>query len=293
MPPERELLSLGEIERVCRVAMTLGMIKVRLTGGEPLVRRGVASLVRRLVDLGLDVGMTSNGSLLRRHAGDLAAAGLGGVNVSLDTLDRGRAAELARGDVLPGVLDGIDAALDAGLKVKLNAVVTPGVNDAPDDLADLCGYAADKGVPLRFIEYMPMGVSGDAHGGTASTVTAAEVRRRLAAAGVTLHRRERADASEPAEPFADDKGNEVGFIHSVSEHFCGACDRMRLTATGKLAPCLHQDAETDLMAVLRGGGTDTEVAEVFDKAASLKWAGHRMNDIVPLTVRREMVTIGG
>ena len=180
VPRPSELLSLDEIVTVCRVAATLGMTRIRLTGGEPLVRRGVAGLVERLLGEGgaADVGMTTNGSLLPRHARPLAAAGLGGVNISLDTLDRGRATSLARADVLPSVLAGIEAALDAGLAVKLNAVVVPGINDAPSDLAALVRFAGDRGVTLRFIEYMPMGQSGHDNGGTRATVTAAIVRRR-------------------------------------------------------------------------------------------------------------------
>ena len=211
------------------------------------------------------------------------------MNVSLDTLDRRQAAALARGDVLPDVLAGIGAARRAGLAVKLNCVAMPGVNDAPDDLAELVRYAEGIG-PLRFIEYMPMGATGAAHGGTAATVTAGEVRRRLAAAGVALAPAGRAEASDPAELYVTPQGQTVGFIHSISGHFCAACDRMRLTATGGLRPCLHQDAEVDLRAVLRSGG---DVAGAFAEAARLKWAGHRMNDLVPLTVGREMVTIGG
>ena len=295
VPPPSELLSFDEIVRVAGVAVELGMTKLRLTGGEPLVRPEVPQLVQRLsAEAGAtSVGMTSNGSLLRRHAAALNSAGLSSVNVSLDTLDRHRASQLARADVLPDVLDGIEAAIDAGLPVKLNAVVMPGVNDAPDDLADLCGYAAARRVPLRFIEYMPMGQTGDALHGTASTVTAAETRRRLSAAGVVLHAGTRHDAADPAAPWFDDAGNEIGFIHSISGHFCDACDRMRLTAVGGLRPCLHQDAEVDLRRTLRGGGTAADIRNVFAEAASLKWAGHQMNALVPLTVRREMVTIGG
>ena len=293
VPPAGELLTFDEIERTCRVAASLGMKRVRLTGGEPLVRPGAVDLVRRLARLGLDVAMTTNGSLLRRYAPGLAEAGLSGVNISLDTLDRQRAADLARADVLPGVLDGIEAALEAGLRVKLNCVAMPGVNDGASDLADLCRYAIERGVPLRFIEYMPMGVSGGLNGGTKSTVTAAEVRRRLASAGVRLSRLDRHNAADPAEPFAVEGGGEVGFIHSISEHFCEQCDRMRVTAEGELRPCLHQDVGVDLRRVLRGGGDDAQIIAAFAEAAGLKWASHRMGDIVPLTVKREMVTIGG
>ncbi len=294
VPPTDELLSFDEIVRVCRVAVGLGMRRMRLTGGEPLVRPGVADLVRRLRDVGVEsVGMTTNGSLLPGHAPDLAAAGLAGVNISLDTLDRQQAAELARADVLPTVLAGIDAALDARLAVKLNTVLMPGVNDSPDDLLALVRFAGEKRVPLRFIEYMPMGQSGTANGGTTATLTAAQIRRRLATAGIELAPQPRPDPTDPAAPWATVDGQSIGFIHSVSDHFCGACDRMRLTAEGGLRPCLHQDAEVDLRRPLRQGGTDDDIAATFTQAAALKWAGHQMNATVPLTVRREMVTIGG
>ena len=295
LPAAGELLSYDEIVRTARVAATLGMRRVRLTGGEPLVRPNVAGLVRRLLqETGVeDVGLTTNGSLLPRHAASLAKAGLAGVNVSLDTLDRAAAARLARADVLASVLAGIDAALDAGLAVKLNAVVMPGVNDSPDDLANLAIYATSRRCELRFIEYMPMGQSGRDNGGTAATVTAAQIRRRLALAGVNLTPLPRAEPSDPSAPWQGEGGLRVGFIHSVSDGFCAACDRMRLTATGGLRPCLHQDAEVDLRRVLRNSGDDVDIAQAFAEAARLKWAGHRMTALTPLMVRREMVTLGG
>ncbi len=293
VPPESKLLSIDEIVRVCRVAATLGMTRIRLTGGEPLLRSGVVGLVAKLRgDAHIsDVAMTTNASLLRHHATPLRDAGLEGVNISLDTLCPRTAAKLARGDVLAAVLDGIAAACDVGLAVKLNCVVVPNVNDSPADLASLVRYATDVNVPIRFIEYMPMGVSGDING--SAIVTAATMRQRLAEAGIELASVERPDPADPASPWRTGDGGSVGFIHSVSQHFCDACDRMRLTAEGTLRPCLHQDVEHDLRPLLQGGCSDGDIADAFVAAAGLKWAGHQMNGLVPLTVRREMVTIGG
>ncbi len=286
MPPESQLLSFDDIVRVTRVARSFGMNRIRLTGGEPLLRQNVVELVRRLRDeVGLDgLGMTTNATRLPAMAMRLVDAGLRSVNISLDTVNRRTAAELARADVLAEILLGIDAAMGAGLTVKLNAVIVPDVNDDAADLAALVDFTEEHRLPLRFIEYMPMG-SVDV-----GTVTAAEIRRRLSSVGVPLTPKPRHHPADPAEPFVTDAGHEIGFIHSISDHFCDACDRMRLTAEGTLRPCLHQDAEVDLRPVLHD---DDALTAAFTQAASLKWAGHRIRDFVPLTVRREMVTLGG
>jgi cyclic pyranopterin phosphate synthase len=309
--PRADVLSFEEITRVVRVGVGLGLIKVRLTGGEPTVRADLPVLVRMLRDIpGLgEISMTTNAARLTELAEPLKAAGLDRVNVSLDTLNRDRAAALARRDVLPAVLAGIDAAVAARLTpLKLNAVVMGGVND--DELPDLVAYARGKGAEIRFIEYMPM---GDARlDGQNRTVTAAEMRERLGgsfdlvrdAVGEGVQDAKPADAWSAAAPARDPHdpargwvcrrtGARVGFITSISEHFCDTCNRMRLTAEGGLRPCLHQDAEVPVRDLLRSGGTDTQVADAFRQAAGLKWAGHRMTHFVPLFSRKEMVAIGG
>ena len=292
LPPTTALLTLDEIARVVGVAAGLGFTKVRLTGGEPLARAGVVGLVRDIAATpGIrEVAMTTNASLLPKHAHALEAAGLDRVNISLDSLDRDTAARLARRDVLADVLNGIDAAVDAGLRpIKLNCVVLPGINDG--ELAPLVRYAAGRDLEIRFIEYMPMGTARLDAGNR--TMTAAQMRRRLAEDGIVLTRVRRGHAADPAEAWADPaSGARVGFITSMSQHFCDACDRMRLTAEGELRPCLHQDVGVSVRDVLRGG-SDDELRDRFAASAALKWAGHAMNNLVPLHVGREMVTIGG
>ena len=290
--PRADVLSFEEIARVVRVGVGLGLTKVRLTGGEPTVRADLPVLVRLLRAIpGLgEISMTTNAARLAEMAGPLKAAGLDRVNVSLDTLDRDRAAALARRDVLPSVLAGIEAAVAAGLTpLKLNAVVIGGVND--HELADLVAYAHGHGAEMRFIEYMPM---GDARlNGANRAVPAAEMRDRLSET-FDLVRDDARDPHDPARGWVCRRtGARVGFISSISDHFCDGCNRMRLTAEGGLRPCLHQDVEVGVRGLLRDGGTDEQVAGAFRQAAGLKWAGHRMTQFVPLFSRKEMVAIGG
>ena len=295
LSPKDHVLTFEEIARVARVGATLGLTKIRLTGGEPTVRADLPTLVRMLAatpGVG-EISMTTNAARLGELAGPLREAGLHRVNVSLDTLRPDRARDIARRDVLADVLRGIDAAVDAGFgRLKLNAVVMRGVND--DELCDLVEFAHARGAQMRFIEYMPMGDARlDPHN---RTVTAVEMLDRLRPR-FDLVREEPGEGSDPHDPARGwacrRTGARVGFITSISEHFCDACNRMRLTAEGGLRPCLHQDAEVDVRSVLRGGGSDEDVADAFRRAAALKWAGHRMTQLVPLFSRKEMVAIGG
>ena len=286
-----DLLSLGEIARVVRAAAKLGFRKVRLTGGEPLVRPHVPDLVADLKGTpGVrQVALTTNGSLLPRHAKRLKSAGLDRANVSLDSLDPATAARLAGTDVLADVLAGLDAAADVGLPVKLNVVPVRGVND--HEAGDLVRYAAARGWEVRFIEFMPMGEAGRAL--PDATVPSAELRDRLAA-DFDLRPDPAVPASDPARVWAcRETGARVGFISSLTEHFCGACDRMRLTAEGRLRPCLHQDAGVDLRAAVRAGAGDAALADLFAEAAGLKWAGHEMTAAAPRFSARDMISIGG
>jgi cyclic pyranopterin phosphate synthase len=255
--PRAQILSFEEIARVVRVGVSLGLHKVRLTGGEPTVRADLPVLVRMLRSINgvREISMTTNGARLAELAGPLKDAGLDRVNISLDSLSRDRAAELARRDVLPQVLAGIEAAASAGLTpLKLNAVVIRGVND--HELADLVAFAHSHRAEMRFIEYMPMGDARlDPHNG--QTVPAGEMLDRLREDGYDLAREEAGDPHDPAR----------GWV----------CRR----------------TDVDVRQVLRGGGTDKQVAEAFRQAAELKWAGHRMTELVPLFSRREMVAIGG
>ena len=286
-----DLLSLGEIARVARVAAGLGFRKVRLTGGEPLVRPHVPDLVADLkATPGVrQVALTTNGSLLPRHAGRLAAAGLDRANVSLDSLRPEVAAELAGKDVLADVLAGLDAAADAGLPVKLNVVPVRGVNDG--EAVELVRFGAVRGWEVRFIEYMPMG--SVARSLPDATVPTAELRDRLAG-HFDLRPDPAVPASDPARGWVcRETGARVGFISSLTENFCAACDRMRLTAEGHLRPCLHQNAGVNLRDPLRAGASDEDLADLFAEAAAAKWAGHEMTAAAPRFSDRDMISIGG
>lgn len=289
--PKSDILTFEEIARIVRVGVSLGLTKLRLTGGEPTVRADLpvlVSMLRQIEGLG-EISMTTNAARLTELAKPLRSAGLDRLNISLDTLRRNRAMAIARRDILPSVLAGIDAAIAAGFtSMKFNAVVLRDSND--DELAELVAFAHGRGAEMRFIEYMPM---GEARHDIAATVTAAEMRRRLSER-YDLVRDDSGDPHDPSRRWICRRtGARVGFITSVSEHFCDTCNRMRLTAEGALRPCLHQDAEVDVRAILRRGGTDDALAAAFQAAANLKWEGHHMTRLVPLFSRREMVAIGG
>jgi cyclic pyranopterin phosphate synthase len=289
-----QILSFEEISRVVRVGVSLGLRKIRLTGGEPTVRADLPLLVQMLrgIDGVREIAMTTNAARLEMLAPPLKSAGLDRVNISLDSLNREQTAALARRDVLPAVLAGIDAAVAAGLTpLKLNAVVMRGIND--HELADLLKFAHARNAEMRFIEYMPM---GDARFGVqdAQTVPAEEMRQRLRDDGFDLVRDDSRDPHDPARGWICRRtGARAGFITSMTDHFCDTCNRMRLTAEGGLRPCLHQDAEVDVRQLLRAGGSDEQIADAFRQAAGLKWEGHRMTKLVPLFSRKEMIAIGG
>lgn len=287
------LLTFEEIERVARVGARLGLTKIRLTGGEPCVRRDLTRLVGMLASLdGIrELAMTTNASCLERLAEPLKRAGLNRVNISLDTLRRERALKIARRDVFDDVMRGVKEVVRVGLTpLKFNCVAMRGVND--DELYELVLFAHESGGEMRFIEYMPMGLARlDERN---KTITAAEMLARLRERFDLVPDTEGSCAGDPARGYVCRRtAVRVAFITSMSDHFCGSCNRMRLTAEGSLRPCLHQDAEVDVRSVLRGGGTDDDVAAAFHQAAQLKWAGHHMNAFVPIYSRKEMVSLGG
>jgi cyclic pyranopterin phosphate synthase len=291
-----ELLTYEEIARVARVCVErFGFEAIRVTGGEPLVRAHVTRLVGLLAPLGVDIAMTTNGVKLPELAHELAAAGLRRINVSLDTLRRDRFCALTKRDELDRVLAGIDAALDAGLApVKVNAVVMRGLND--DEVVDLARFGRERGVGVRFIEFMPLDAQGEwSH---EKVVPAQEILDRIDAV-FPLERVHGAHV-EPAERFAyrDGRGD-VGVIASVTEPFCENCDRVRLTAEGQLRTCLFALDETDLRAVLRAGGgldaadLDDRLAAAIEGAVATKWAGHRIGQVDFVRPGRSMSQIGG
>jgi cyclic pyranopterin phosphate synthase len=297
LAPKSELLTFEEIARVARVGAELGVTKIRLTGGEPTVRRELPSLVAMLSAIpGIgEIAMTTNAARLGELAGPLKAAGLTRVNISLDTLNPEKAREIARRDSFEAVMQGIDAAHRAGLTpLKFNAVVMRGTND--DELAGLVRFAHSYDAQIRFIEYMPMGEARfDSHN---RFISAAEMRERLVPEFDLVPdlrtNQSAVDDTDPARGWICRRtGARVGFISSISDNFCATCNRMRLTAEGGLRPCLHQNAEVNVRELLRTGGSDAEIAAAYQQAADLKWAGHHMTDFIPLYSAKEMVSIGG
>ena len=290
--PRSAVLTFEELERTVAVFARLGVRKVRLTGGEPTVRKGIVELVARIRAIaGIEqVVMTSNGHQLDELAVPLAAAGLSAINISLDTLEPARFAQLTgRGD-LARVQAGIDAAVAAGLRVKTNAVALAGQND--HELVALCRYAWSRGAVPRFIEHMPM--SGGQLYAAEAELSAAQIRRVIEAELGPLRPSAAAAADPgPARYWELEPGREVGIISAMTEHFCDDCNRLRLTATGALHACLGHDDATDLRAILRQGGTDDDLVRAIAGAVTGKRAGHTFDRTGGGAPQKHMIGIGG
>jgi len=288
--PRSEVLTFEEIERIgALMVRRYGVESIRLTGGEPTVRARLPLLVEKLAALGIDVAMTTNGATLRLLAPELRAAGLRRVNISLDTLDRQRFIEMTRRDELAHVLDGIDAALEAGFDpVKLNTVVQRGVND--DELVDLAAFWRQRGVEVRFIEFMPLDASGGWADG--SVVGQDEIVERIGAVFPLEQLPARGAAPADRWRYLDGVGT-VGVIPSVTKPFCGDCDRVRVTADGQFRTCLFATDEHDLRQAMRAGESDDELAARIERAVGTKWAGHKINQIGFVRPKRSMSQIGG
>jgi len=295
--PRDELLTYEELARIARVCVErFGFEAVRVTGGEPLVRAHITRLIEMLSPLGVDIALTTNGVRLPELAHDLRAAGLERVNVSLDTLRRETFLALTRRDELDRVLAGIDAALHAGLNpVKVNAVVIRGVND--DEVVDLARFGREKGVGVRFIEFMPLDAQGQ--WSNEQVVPADEILERIDAV-FPLQAHPHAEHIEPAARYAFADGiGDVGVIPSVTEPFCESCDRVRVTAEGKFRTCLFALDEFDLRAVLRAvdgldaPDLDDRLAAAIEAAVGTKWAGHNIGNVNFIRPGRSMSQIGG
>jgi cyclic pyranopterin phosphate synthase len=298
-----DVLTYEELARVASICVSwFGVDGIRITGGEPTVRAHLPRLVRMLAGIvvpegsssplaggPIDLALTTNGATLGLLAPELRAAGLRRINISLDTLDRARFQQMTRRDELHRVLDGIDAALAAGFEpVKLNAVVQRGVND--DEVVALAEFGREKGVEVRFIEWMPLDAQGSWEGGAVvsqdeivSAIHAVHPLKQLPARGAAPADRWR---------YLDGRGT-VGVIPSVTKPFCGDCDRVRLTADGQFRTCLFATDEFDLRALLRGGADDAAIAAEIRRAVGTKWAGHRIGDVTFVKPRRSMSQIGG
>lgn len=286
-----ELLTFEEIGHFVRVVAPLGIDKVRLTGGEPLVRRDLHKLVRMIVDIPgiVDVGLTTNGILLAKQADALFDAGLRRLNVSLDTLDAGRFREITRRDGVETVMDGLLTAKRAGFaNIKVNAVAIRGF--AEDDAVPLARFCRAHGFEMRFIEYMPIGADPWERD---KVFPAAELLELLGSEISPLEPVRDADPRAPAEEFAyADGGGRVGIIASVTKPFCGTCNRVRLTADGKLRNCLFALEETDVKSLIRNGD-DAGIATALRASVASKWAGHGFNAADYVKPTRTMHAIGG
>ena len=288
--PRSEVLSFEEIHRVSRIFVErFGVEGIRLTGGEPTVRANLPRLISQLSGLGVDLAMTTNGATLRNNAEELRSAGLRRINISLDTLHADRFEQMTRRNELANVLAGIDAAVTAAFSpVKINTVIERGVND--DEIVDLARFGRERGVEVRFIEFMPLDASG--HWANDQVVGQDEIVERISEVFPLEQMPARGAAPADRWRYLDGAGT-VGVIPSVTKPFCGDCDRVRLTAEGQFRTCLFATDEFDLREIMRSGGDDDALAERIIAAVGTKWAGHQINRVEFIRPNRSMSQIGG
>jgi cyclic pyranopterin phosphate synthase len=289
----QDLLTFDEIERFVRISVPLGLTKIRLTGGEPLVRRDLHLLVKKLSAIPQiqDIGLTTNGILLAEQAQDLWNAGLRRINVSLDALNPVKFKEITRRDGYEKVLEGIEAAQRVGFDpVKINAVSIRGMTE--DEIIPLANFARRAGVEIRFIEFMPL--DADNAWERDKVLFAHEILEKLAGEFGLLIPCPDQDPHAPATEFqfADGKGR-IGLISSVSQPFCTQCDRFRITADGKLRNCLFSLEETDVRAMLRIAAPEAEIAQAIRASIAAKKEGHEINTARYIQPERPMYSIGG
>ncbi|MFZ5927097.1 MAG: GTP 3',8-cyclase MoaA [Acidobacteriota bacterium] len=291
--PRAEILTFEEIERFVRIAASLGVTKLRITGGEPLVRRDLDRLVRSLASIdGIrDIAMTTNGVLLAEQAEALRRAGLRRLNVHLDTLEREKFLQITRRDELGRVLEGLEAAMRAGFdSIKINAVAVKGLSET--DVVPLARFGREHGFQIRYIEFMPLDAQGlwDRN----QVLLMEDILRLLGEEFGPLEPVPDPDPRAPALEyrFPDGRGA-VGFIASVSRPFCLNCNRIRLTADGHLRYCLFALEETDVKSLLRGGAGDDEIRQTIRRTVAAKWLGHQIQQAGFVPPPRPMYAIGG
>ena len=287
--PREELLTFEEIERLASLLVNkFGIESIRLTGGEPTVRANLSKLIEKLAKLDVDLSLTTNGATLPLIAGDLYNAGLDRINISLDTLDRQRFESLTRRDNLKQVLHGIETAKSVGFDpVKINMVVMKGVND--DEVLDFVSYGRENGLVVRFIEFMPL--DADETWEKSKVMPQNEILE-LVSSKYDLEPLSRGSSPAARWKFVDGPG-EIGIIATVSEAFCDACDRIRLTADGKFRNCLFAIEEYDVRKLLRENAEDEKIIELFSHAVKQKWAGHQIGKSVFIRPSKSMSQIGG
>lgn len=294
--PKSQMLSYEEIERACEIFVSLGVEKIRLTGGEPMLRRDIETLIQKLkrIDGLKDLALTTNGYFLQSRAQDLKDAGLDRITVSLDSLDPQRFRQMTGVDVLPRVLAGIEAAKRAGLEpLKVDAVIVRDHNES--EVADMAAFAREQDVAMRFIEYMPLDSGHD--WSPAKVVSGREIRQRIEERFplVPVYQDSKPQGSETAARFlfADGAPGEIGIIAPVTEPFCGACSRIRLTADGQIRNCLFSKDEHSLRDVLRNGASEGEVIAYIRQVIMRKEYGHNINSPTFIQPARTMSLIGG
>ena len=286
-----EILTFEEITRIAKITVLLGIEKIRLTGGEPTVRRGITTLIKMLKDIdGLkDISLTTNGMLLKDLSEELWNAGLRRINVSLDTLNGEKFIHIARIDAFDRVIAGLREAERVGFSpIKVNMVVIRGFNE--DEILEFASLARTKPYHIRFIEFMPL--DGDDFWSRDKVVTGAEIIEKISTIGGLIPKE--TDPHSPAKmyKFVDGIGD-IGIIASVSEPFCMQCDRIRLTADGKFRNCLFATSETDIKDIMRNGGSDDDIADAITKSVREKWEGHLINSPYFEKPERAMYAIGG
>jgi cyclic pyranopterin phosphate synthase len=296
--PKRELLTLEELDRMCSTFIRLGVGKLRITGGEPLVRRDILTFFRamtRHLDSGAlrELTLTTNGSQLHRFARDLHDAGVRRINVSLDTLDDAKFARVTRWGRLPQVLKGIDAAQEAGLRVKINTVALKGFNE--DELFTLAEWCASRDMDLTFIEVMPMGDLGPEQDRIGQYWSLDDLRQRLARR-YTLTELANRTGGPARYVRAEETGQQIGFITPLTHNFCESCNRVRLTCTGELFMCLGQEDNADLRTPLRASESDQPLEDAIRAAIGRKPKGHDFDysrQVADGQMKRHMSHTGG
>lgn len=288
-----DILRYEEIIRIVKVASQKGITKIRITGGEPLIRRGLEFLIKSIADIkGIeDISLTTNGVLLKKMAESLYQAGLRRVNISLDSLNPKKYEEITRGGQLSHIWEGIEEVQRLGMKpIKFNVVAIKGFND--DEILDFAKLTLENPFHIRFIEFMPIGAkeiwSKD------KCIPIEEIMKRISKFG-KLTPATSPKKSGPAKKYKLDHAlGQIGFISPMSNHFCNTCNRLRLTADGRLRPCLFSDAEVDLKSPLRNGCSDDELEKLFDYAISIKPTNHKLDEYIKIEKRKRiMPAIGG
>lgn len=298
MPPEGiplmahdEILKYEEIIRLARLAHGVGFTKFRITGGEPLARKGLPDLVRELarIDKNIDLALTTNGVLLSKYAEELKSAGLRRINISLDTLKREKFQQISRFDLFDEVMSGIERAIQVGFEpIKINVVAVKGVND--DEILDFIEMTKEQPLWVRFIELMPFSRNNwrdESFMSVDEIKEHIETRYQLTAVG-------QPDTSAPSMDYqVEGHKGYIGFIAPLSEAFCDLCNRLRLTADGHLLPCLHSDMEIDIKTPMRAGASDDELKLILRKAMLAKPKGHTLCDETSERTKRSMSRVGG